>query len=83
MELKLVTFETDLTQFLVEADNYADAIQFAMDANREYGNTTEIMEDVEDVSNYSVEDVSFNLLSEMFLREDCCGRCAGAIVFND
>ena len=83
MELKLVTFETDLTQFLVETNDYAEAIQLAMDANREYGNTTEIMDEVEDASNYSVEDINFDLLSEMFLREDCSGRCAGAIVFND
>ena len=83
MNLILVTFETDLTQFLVDADNYADATQEAMNANRAYGNTDEIVEEVDDISNYTCEDVDFNMLSEMFKRTDCGGRYGNAIVFYD
>lgn len=83
MKLILVTFETDLTQFLVDTDNYADAIQEAMNANRACASIDGIEEEVGDISNYTCEDVDFNMLSEMFRRTDCGGRCENAIVFWD
>ena len=87
MNLKLVTWDGDLTQFLVEADTKKEAIKKAIDANFKYcdpGDDEEglIAEDMKDQDTYLVEDVDFELLSEIFERTDLSGTYGEAIVFN-
>lgn len=86
MNLKLVTFECDLTQFLVEANLWDDAIDIAIEANLDLGGFSGdglTIDGARDKANYTVEDVDFNLLHELFLRTDNCGRYRNAIVFRD
>lgn len=83
MNLKLVTWDGDLTQFLVEADTKLEAIKKAVEANLMIGDCDGAEEDIHDLTTYSVEDVDFILLSEMFRRTDLLGIYGEAIVFND
>ena len=84
MNLKMVTWEGDLTQFLVEADTNLEAIRKAVEANLQIGDCDEeIKEDVHDLTAYTVEDVDFGLLSEIFKRTDYIGTYGEAVVFND
>lgn len=84
MKLKLVTWDGDLTQFLVEADTNLEAIHKAIGANLQLGDCDEeIEEDVHDLTTYTVEDVDFGLLSEIFKRTDYIGTYGEAVVFND
>ena len=82
--IKLVTWEGDLTQFLVEADTNLKAIRKAVEANLRLGDCDEeIEEDIHDLTTYTVEDVDFDLLNELFQRTDYIGKYGDAIVFND
>ena len=84
MNLKLVTWEGDLTQFLVEADTNLKAIRKAVEANLQIGDCDEeIEEDIHDLTTYTVEEVDFNLLSEIFGRTDYIGVYEEAVVFNN
>lgn len=84
IKLKLVTWEGDLTQFLVEADTNLEAIRKAVEANLRLGDCDEeIEEDIHDLTAYKVEDVDFSLLREIFQRTDCLGIYGEAVVFND
>ena len=75
MNLKLVTWDGDLTQFLVEADTDEEAIKKAIEANFIFSDPEDdddglVRKDMQDKSWYEVEDVDFNLLSEIFRRTD-------------
>ena len=75
MNLKLVTWDGDLTQFLVEADTDEEAIKKVIEANFIFADPGDdddglVREDMQDKSWYEVEDVDFNLLSEIFRRTD-------------
>ncbi len=84
MTLKLVTWEDDLTQFLVEADTNLEAIRKAVEANLQLGDyDEEIEEDIHDLTTYTVEDVDFALLSEIFKRTDCLGTYGATIAFSN
>ena len=88
MNLKLVTWDGDFTQFLVEAETEDEAIEKSIKANWKYGDPGGddcglVARDIDDPTTYTVEDVDFSLLSEIFRREDCYGRLKDAIVFND
>ena len=83
MNLKMVTWEGDLTQFLVEANTNLEAIRKAVEANLQIGDCEEIEEDPHDLTTYTVEDVDFGLLSEIFRRTDYIGTYGEAVVFND
>lgn len=84
MKLKLVTWEGDLTQFLVEANTNLEAIRKAIKANLQIGDCDEEIEkDIHDLTAYTVEDVDFSLLSEIFRRTDYIGTYGEAVVFND
>ena len=81
MNLWLVTFELDNTQFLVDADTGTKAIQDAIVANADYELLGEI--DDEEITsselrskeNYSIEPISIRDLSWMFRnRTDCLGH---------
>ena len=85
--LMLVTWEGDLTQFLVEAENKVDAIAKAIKANREidmavFCSDEECLDDINDPATYSVDDVDFSLLGEICQRKDCVGKYSDALVFN-
>ena len=91
LNLKLVTWEGDLTQFLVDVptclladDAKKRAIEKAIGANLQLGDCgEEIVEDIYDFTTYTVEDVDFTLLAEIFERNDIIGLYNEAIVFND
>lgn len=84
MKLKFVTWEGDLTQFLVKADTNTEAIKKAIEANSLIGDVDdEIADDMKDSTTYTVEDVDFSLLSEIFKRTDYIGTYGEAVVFND
>lgn len=56
--LKMVTYELDLTQFLVDAETDEEAIQKAIHANCSYEfDSEEDEKDAKDKINYSVEDI--------------------------
>lgn len=84
MNLKLVTWDGDLTQFLVDANTNLEAIKKAVEANLKLGDCDdEIEADIHDLTTYEVEDVDFNLLGEIFRRTDWIGNYENAIIFND
>lgn len=85
MNLKMVTWERDLTQFLVEADTDDEAISKAIYANKEFDRFCgSDNPDVNEPSLYIVDDVDFNLLCEIIERNDWFkGKFGEAKVFND
>ena len=71
INLKMVTFETDLTQFLVEADNRLEAIKKAVKANLIYDAADgDILDDINDYNNYTVADIDFEILQQIVQRND-------------
>ena len=82
MNLKLVTWEGDLTQFLVNAETDEEAIDLAIEANKEIDITFHD-KDMDDKSTYSVEDVDFMMLCELFKRNDMAGKYENTIAFYD
>ena len=72
MGLKLVTFNRDQEQFLVNAIGNEAAIELAIEANKKIGNfdEPEWNAEMEDKSRYEVEDVDFDLLCETIKRDD-------------
>ncbi len=83
MNLKLVTWDGDLTQFLVEAETNLEAIKKAIEANLQLGDCEGSEASIHDLTTYTVEDVDFSLLSEIFKRTDYIGTYGEAVVFND
>ena len=84
MNLKLVTWEGDLTQFLVEAETNDEAIRKAVEANKSIMEVNdEIYECISECASYTVEDVTFDILEGLFNRTDCGGRYKNSIVFWD
>lgn len=84
MILKMVTYDGDLTQFLVEARTDDEAIAKAIYANKEIDRELGASdESVNDPAYYEVDDVDFKLLCEIIEREDCyTGMFGEAKVFN-
>ena len=90
MNLKMVTWDGDLTQFLVEAETRDEAISKAITANKEfdrfcYGGNDFGLEDCdfEDRDLYDVYDIDFDILCEIIERNDCVnGKFGEAKVFN-
>lgn len=98
MNLVLVTFNIDDTQFLVDANTYnldcshecvkKEAIEIAIETNEELGGFSYdgdgmlTIEEARDESNYSVESVDFKMLAELIKRDDCNGKVGRAIVFS-
>ena len=85
MKLKMVTWDGDLTQFLVEAETNDEAICKAIEANKEFDRWLGSDDpDVDDINCYTVDDVDFNLLCEIIERNDWYkGKFGDAKVFND
>ena len=81
MNLKLVTFIPDGTQFLVDAEFNENAFEYALEANLECGDMEEV--DLREETNYDIEDVDLNLLAEICKRGDYRFTTGRAIVFND
>lgn len=92
MKLWLVTFDLDNTQFLVDANTGAEAINDAIFANADYELLGEIDNDeitsseLRSKENYSIEPISLQDLGRMFgIRTDCLGISNlknNVIVFN-
>ena len=87
--LKFVTWDGDLTQFLVDAEDNFGAVLKAIKANEEIWKETGGLPDEDEfdsthnIETYSVIDVDIKLLNEIFDRNDR-GRLYGeAIVFWD
>lgn len=83
MNLILVTFETDLTQFLIDTELRDKAIDIAIESNKLLGDWDEIHNEIEDRSLYTVENVDFALLNGLLIRNDCIGMFGNAIVFTN
>ena len=87
MNLKLVTWECDelveLTQFLVEADTNLEAIHKAIGANLQMSDCEEYKSYICNLAAYTVKDVDFNLLIEIFKDTEWVGIYGDAIVLND
>ena len=92
MSLKMVTWDGDLTQFLVEAETRDEAISKAITANKEFdrfcgwssADDDLVYRDFEDRDMYIVDDIDFNLLCEIIERNDWFkGKFGEAKVFND
>ena len=85
--LKMITWEGDLTQFLVEAEDNDAAIQKAIKANEDIWSdhggfdSDEAAADTYDTSTYTVDDVDILLLNEIFGRKDYGGMYGDTIVF--
>ena len=88
----MVTWELDLTQFFVEADNETDAIEKAIKAHLAYDENISFRDaddlddavfisDMKDKTTYEVEPVDFDLLCEIIERKDCVGKFEEAVVF--
>ena len=85
IKLKMVTWEGDLTQFLVEAATNEEAIEKAIIANKEFDKYCgSDNPEIDDVTCYTVDNVSFDLLCEIIERNDWFkGKFGEAKVFND
>lgn len=85
MDLRLVTFNGDQTQFLVNATRNQTAIELAIEANKKIGNFDEPEWNAEilDYSQYKVEDVDFNLLCEIIKRNDWLFNDTYVMAFRD
>ncbi len=85
MDLKLVTFNGDQEQFLVNTARNQTAIELAIEANKEIGNfdDPELNAEIEDCSRYEVEDVGFNLLCEIIKRDDWLFNDTYVMAFGD
>ena len=73
MNLKLVTYELDLTQFLMEVSSDEEAVAKAIKANVSIEPTFTEYEDLTAMTkeeNYTVKDVDFSLLTEILKRND-------------
>ena len=83
MNLKFVTFDVDLTQFLVDAKNYDEAIKLAMEANANYCSYDDDQErDIFDKTAYSIDEVvDMDFLGELMRRDDYWGNCNGVLIF--
>ena len=81
--LFLVTFEIDLTQFLCNAKDEKEAVEMAHEVNMVVGEIDEYDFKKLNADDYSVERVDFNLLAEMFKRDDYWGHVGNVVVFND
>lgn len=87
MDLVLVTFDIDLTQFLINVSDDVDPIEEAIRANihlGELGNNPDLtLDEVKDKSNYTVSDVEdmFDLY-QIIKRTDCSGKYGDVIIFS-
>lgn len=86
MNLKLVTWKGDLTQFIVNAPTETDAIQQAILANFDYAEFDDdewAIEDMKNEKTYTCEEVNLHMLSEILKRDDFIRFIDGVIVLND
>ena len=86
MNLYLVTFTEDLTQFVVNAKDEDLAILSAHKHNRYIGNIDDIVfwNSVEQNINnfYEIEKIDFDLLCEIFKRNDWISKYYNSFAFN-
>ena len=85
MYLKLVTFNNDQEQFLVNAVGKETAIELAIEANKKIGdfNDPEWNAEMDDKSRYEVEDVDFDMLCEIIKRDDWLFKDTYVMAFRD
>ena len=89
LNLKMVTFDLDYSQFLVDAENIDEAIDLAIEANKSdllgHWDPMGIPEsEMNARENYFIDDVvDMNFLGEIFGREDYRGNYNGTIVLRD
>ena len=72
MNLVLVTFNIDNTQFLMDVDegNLSTAFDLAIKTNKRLESDEVLIEDIEDIKNYTLESVDFKMLADMILLRD-------------
>lgn len=88
MNLLLVTFLYDYSEFLVDAQTDDEAIKYAMEANKSgvLGRVedSEYEMGINDPTNYYVNFIvnDMNMLNEIIRRDDYAGIYNGVIIFN-
>ena len=86
MNLMLVTYEGDNSQFLVNTMNKKEAVLKAIDANLSpvFGPYDKEYEaDIKEPDFYSVEEVKdMDFLGEIIKRDDCIATYNGVVCFN-
>lgn len=80
MKLWFVTWDLDVTQFLVEAETESEAIYKAIEANKKI-EPSEYDPDMEVTNTYSTELVDMNMLCEIVKRNDVWGVYGNVICF--
>lgn len=89
MDLYVVTFETDFTQFIVntarEENPEKYALKRAMEVNRysELGGIEEIKEEVDDPSNYTIEPIDMKTLGDILLNGAYGGTFVDTMVIHN
>ena len=88
MNLYLITYDLDLTQFLVNANNSSEALDLAVEQNLSetflgsYGDESEKLE-IRKITNYTIEPVNdFEFLCEIIKREDWVGCTSNVMIFR-
>ncbi len=89
MNLYLITYDLDLTQFLVNANNSSEALDLAVEQNLSetflgsYGDESEELE-IRKITNYTIEPVNdFEFLCGIIKREDWLGCTSNVMIFRD
>lgn len=80
MKLWLVTWDLDLTQFLVDAETESEAIYKAIEANKKI-EPSEYDPNMEVTNTYSTEQVDMELLCEIVKRNDIWDVVGNVICF--
>jgi len=89
MDLYVVTFEIDFTQFIVntarEENPEKYALKRAMEVNHypELGGIEEIKEEVDDPSNYTIEPIDMKTLGDMLLNGAYGGTFVDTMVIHN
>lgn len=89
MDLYVVTFEIDCTQFIVntarEENPEKYALKRAMEVNHypELGGIEEIKEEVDDPSNYTIEPIDMKTLGDMLLNGAYGGTFVDTMVIHN
>lgn len=80
MKLWLITWDLDMTQFLVEAETESEAIYKAIEANKKI-EPSEYDPDMEVTNTYSTELVDMDMLCEIVGRRDLLGVIGNVICY--
>lgn len=89
MNLYLITYDLDYSQFLVNANNTSEALDLAVEQNLSevflgsYGDDESNELEIKNKTNYTIESVNdFEFLCEIIKREDWLGCTSNVMIFR-